>query len=198
MRLSNSGDKKSAFNWKWVLVLAVLALCPILSMIWYWQRIIQPYELTKLYGPELSAAIASFESVEGSLDAQLNPEKILSVATKEYMTMFRETSTPLTCPQCDQFWVTTSAIATDVCVLEYSGSKRGTRATVMKTGYRVDAHTYEPVQKEVSHQDRSTYHFINANGVWKIMKITDYMPAAKGQADLLEVLNENWIELGCN
>ncbi len=180
------------------LVLGIPVICLALVVIVYWQKAVRPPQLTRLYNKELSQAIAKFEAMEWSLEAQLDPGKLLSVATSEYTDRFRGWSTPLTCLQCNEFWVATSASAEDVCVLEYSDSAHVARATIKRIGYRVDAKTYAPVQKESVWQDRSTYHFVNDNGTWKIMKITNYTPAAKGQADLLEVLNENWVELGCN
>ena len=179
------------------LVLIIPAICFALVAVGYWQKVVQPPELTRLHGEELSQAIAEFEALEGSLKAQLDPDQLLSVATQDYAAMIRDTSIPLTCPQCNAFWVTTSAVAKDVCVLEYSTSKRVARATIRRIGYRVDANTHEPVQKESVWQDRSTYHFVNDNSTWKISRITDYTPEAQGQADLLEVLNEDWVEIGC-
>jgi hypothetical protein len=179
------------------LVLGILAICLALAAVGYWRKVVRPPQLTRLYSEELSQAIAKFEAVEWSIEAQLDPDKLLSVATSEYTDRFRGWSTPLNCLQCDEFWVATSASAEDVCVLEYSASIRVARATIKRIGYRVDANTYEPVQKESVWQDRSTYHFVNDNGTWKISRITDYAPVAKGQADLLEVLNEDWVEIGC-
>ncbi|MEK7784489.1 MAG: hypothetical protein AAB658_03545, partial [Chloroflexota bacterium] len=179
------------------LVLGIPVICVALAAVGYWQKVVRPPQLTRLYNEELSQAIAKFEATEWSLEAQLDPDKLLSVATSEYTDRFRSWSTPLNCSQCNEFWVATFASAEDVCVLEYSDSTRVARATIKRTGYRVDANTYEPVQKESVWQDRSTYHFVNDNGSWKISQITDYMPAAQGQADLLEVLNEHWVEIGC-
>lgn len=188
--------RMNSFNWK-LLLLGILVLCPALSAIWYWQRIVEPPRLTRLHSQELAPVIATFEATEGSLEVQLQPEKILTVATREYLLVFERINTALHCPNCDQFWVATSAEAKDVCVFEYSSSKSKVRATVIETGYRADAATYESLKSGLSRQARYTYSLIKEEGTWKISQITDYTPAAKGQADLLEVLNEEWVEIGC-
>lgn len=187
---------KKTRNWKMLLVFGFLVLCPGLCLFWYWQRIVLPSQLTRLHDQEFSSVIALFETTEGSLETQLHPEKILSVATDEYLRIFQETSTPLNCPRCDRFWVTTSAEASGICVLDYSSSKSVVRATVVRKGYLVDAVTYKPTQSEKQHTDRSTYHLIKENGLWKVASITDYAVPEKGSADPLN-LEEFWQEMGC-
>jgi hypothetical protein len=196
MRLVTLSAKRRILDRKWLLLSGLLMLCPALCAFWYWQRIIQPPMLTQLHGQEFAPVIALFEETEGGLEAQLHPEKILTVATKDYLAIFERTSTPLNCPRCDKFWVTTSAEAGGICVLDYSSSKGVVRATVVRKGYLVDAVTYKPTQSEKQHTDRSTYHLINENGVWKVARITDYAVPEKGSADPL-LLEEFWQELGC-
>lgn len=178
-------------------VLALL-LCPGLCLFLYWQKMVMPYELTHRYARELSPVIAQFEATEGSLETQLHPKSILTVATGEYAERFQRISTALGCSGCDRFWVTISAQTGGVCVLEYSPWHSVVRATRQTTGYYVDIETYEPLSDPLSRGgERSTYHLVKENGVWKVARITDYMPANKGQADLFRVLDENLDELGC-
>ena len=160
-----------------------------------------PPELTRLRAQELVPIIASFEAAELSLKSQLHPENILSVATMEYLPVFERINTALHCPRCDQFWVTTSAEAIELCVLESSSSRSTVRATAVRKGFMVDAVTYEPKQSERQMVDRSTYHLLKENGLWKVARITDWEPTSKGYhegtADVFRVLQENLEELGC-
>ncbi len=163
----------------------------------YWQRIVQPLRFTSLYADEFAPIIASFTEREGSLETQLDPEQILTVATREYLPVFEQINTALHCPECDRFWVTFSADVTALCVLGYSASQSTVRATVTEMGYTVDATTYEPLQAEAQLQDRATYHLVKQNGGWKVARITDWTPTTKGQADGIGVLQEYLAELGC-
>ncbi len=86
-----------------MLALGALLLGPGLCMIWYWQRVVMPPELTRLHAQELVPVIASFEAAELSLKSQLHPVNILSVATKEYLPVFESINTALHCAHCDQF-----------------------------------------------------------------------------------------------
>lgn len=190
---------KSTWGLRPILVLPLSALLLILATgYWYWQSFVQPPQLTRLYEKELAKVISGFEATELSLEVQLHPDKILAIATREYFENFKTIFTPINCPHCDRFWVTISAEALDLCVREYSSTQSVVRATIKRTGYLVDAVTHEPLQSEKSWQDRSTYHLVMEDKFWKVSKITGYTPAAKGEADLLEVLNENWVELGCH
>lgn len=184
-------------NWKLLLALGFLLLCPSLCMFWYWQRVVQPPRLTSLHGQEFSPVIADFAIMEGSLDVQLHPEKILAVASGEYLSVFERINSALHCPRCDQFWVTTAAQATEICVLEYSSSRSKVRVTITEEGYMADAVSYHPLKAGLSQQDRSTYHLVKEDGVWKVARITDYTLPTKGTADLLELFDEYRAELGC-
>ena len=183
--------------WRWLLLLGLLLLSPSLCLYSYWQKIVEPPILTRQHGQEFSSLIAAFEATAGGLDTQLHPDKILSVATQDYLRVFQQTSDPLNCPKCDKFWVTASAEASGICVLDYSSSESVVRATIVRHGYLVDANTYQPAESEKQHTDRSTYHFIKENGFWKVARITDYAVPEQGSADPLGL--ERYLqELGCH
>ena len=183
-------------NWKLLLALGFfLTLCSGLCMFWYWQRIVQPPRLTSLHGQEFVPIISTFEAMEYSLGVQLHPEQILSVATKEYLERHLSIAPPLNCTGCDRFWVTTSAEASRVCVLDYSVTRSIVRASVKQTGHRVSAGTYEPLSPESAYYYRSTYDLIK-EGVWKVTRVTGYVGSEKGSADPLG-FEEYFQELGC-
>lgn len=184
---------------KLIWALAAPLLCLTLGLFWYWQRVSVPPNLTREHSQEFLSVLSEFETVEGDLETQLHPERILSVATREYYVLYRNTSTPLTCPRCDQFWVTTRAEVSDVCVLEYSLTRSIVRATVRRWGNRVNAQTFESVQPGtlIELKDRSTYHLVRENGVWKITKVTDFAVFDSGSADPLG-LEVYFQELGCH
>jgi hypothetical protein len=184
-------------NWKSLLVLGALLLCPTLCIAWYWQRIVTPPRLTKLYSQEFAPVITTFEAMELSLDVQLHPEHILLVATKEYLERHLSIAPPLNCAECDRFWVTTSAEANQICVLDYSADRSVVRASVKQTGHRINAVTYEPLSPESAYYYRSTYHLIKEDGAWKVTRITDYISASKGQTDIFTLIDERLSELGC-
>lgn len=172
-------------------------LCFALCLYLYWQKFVEPPILTRNHGQEFAQLIAAFEAIEGRLDTQLHPEKILSVATQDYLVAYQRTSDPLNCPRCDTFWNTTSAAANGICVLDFSSFKSVVRATVVRRGYLVDAITHQPTQPEKQHTDRSTYHFVMENGSWKVDRTTDEAVPDQGSADPLGI-ERGLQELGCN
>jgi hypothetical protein len=180
----------------WLLPLVLFVLSLTFCLYVYWQKIVEPPILTRYHGHEFPSLIAAFETTEGSLDSQLHPEEILSVATHQYLVVFQRTSDPLNCPRCDTFWVTTSAESNGTCVLEYSSSNAVVRATVVRRGYLVDATSHHPTQSEKQHTDRSTYHFVKVNGSWKVDRITDYAVPEQGSADPFGV-QRSLQEVGC-
>ena len=194
---SHGGIRPAGKSPWWLLLFGLLLLCPGLCVYFYWQKIVEPPILTRQYSQEFPPWIAGFEATAGSLDTQLHPEKILSVATQEYLGVYQRTSDPLNCPRCDTFWITTSAEANGICVLDYSSSKSVVRASVVRRGYLVDASTHQPTQPEKQHTDRSTYYFVKENGLWKVARITDYAIPEQGSADPLGV-GRNLQELGCH
>ena len=191
-----SESVKRTRNWTVLLAFGLLALGLGLCLFWYWQRFVLPAQLTHLHSQEFLGVIAQFETTQGSLETQLHPEKILSVATDEYLRIFQDTSTPLNCQRCDQFLVITSAEASGICVIEYSPFRSVVRATVIRHGNKVDATTYELIVTGQQRTDRSTYHLVKENDVWKVTRITDYAVPEKGSADPLR-LEEFFQEMGC-
>lgn len=182
---------------KLLVLLGILLLCPGLCGIWYWQRILLPPELTRLHANELAPVIGRFEAMLFSLEVQLQPDLILSVATQEYYERHLNFHASLNCPGCGQFEITTGADATQMCVLSYSRSQAVARASVRLTTVQVDSVTYEPVGPESTSTYRSTYHLVWQDQQWKVAQVTDWTPTHKGQADGLEVLRESLSELGC-
>jgi hypothetical protein len=172
-------------------------LCLGLCGFWYWQRVLLPPELTRLHASELAPVIGRFEAMLFSLEVQLQPDLILSVATQEYYERHLSFHPSLNCPGCGQFEITTGADATQVCVLSYSQARAVARASVTLTTVQVDSVTYQPVGPTSSSIYRSTYHLVRQGEQWKVDIVTDWTPANKGQADVFEVAREYWDEVGC-
>jgi len=182
------------------LILPALGLlCAGLCAFAYWQRILLPPRLSRLYASELAPAISKFEAMEFSLEVQLQPDLILSAATGEYLEWSSNFHQSLNCPGCEQFPVTVEADATQVCVLSYSRSQAVARASIRQTTMQVDSVSYEPVAPASSSIYRSTYHLVRQDevGTWKIDRVTNWTPANKGQANFIDVAQEYLDEVGC-
>jgi hypothetical protein len=156
-----------------------------------------PPNLTRLHANELAPIISQFEAMEFSLEVQLQPERILAIATQEFYDRLLNFHPTLNCPACGQFPITTAADATQVCVLSYSRARAVARASVRLSTVQVDSVTYEPLGPASASSYRSTYHLVRQNGTLKVDRVTNWTPATKGQANVIEVAQEYLEEVGC-
>ena len=181
------------------LAIWAVLLCPGLSGFSYLYKVIWPNVLTTHFSVGFEPVIEKFETVDSGLDAQLKPELILTVATEAYYSRFTQINESIHCALCDRFWVTTSAKTGGVCVLEYSLNRSVVRASVQLTGHSVDALTLKPLQPEEQEglSFRTTYHLVRQAGAWKVDRLSGGSLGTQGEADLFQVLQEQFDELGC-
>lgn len=158
--------------WKLSLLVASLGILVFAS----WLLLLKPFQLTKLHGQEMASAIQRFREVEFAFETRLQPDLLLSVATKNYLPSYLNIIQVGMCEQCDRFWITTSAEVKGIRVIECSKTRCLVRAEVVEQGHRVNSRTHERLTSyDVANSDTATYLFVRDadSNQWLLEDILD-------------------------
>jgi hypothetical protein len=151
-----------------IVALLLLGLSlPITKSMWF----------THYHGDEMKKVIQNYRSVEFALETRLHPERILSVATNDYLPYYLELNQVEMCQLCDRFWVVSSVEVKEIQVFEYTQTSSRVWARVTSWGHRVEVSSYQRLTTyEAPLQDDATYTFIRLNslGEWKLQKVEGF------------------------
>jgi hypothetical protein len=155
----------------------VITVLLVASVTGLWALFWQPRSLTKMHGHEMTLAISQFRLVRQALTTRLEPERILTAATEEYLPKFLDFNQTGMCRQCDRFWVTETAEVRRLRVVSYSNTRAEVRAEVITWGHMVDANTHERLRPyEAPLSDIATYIFIRetSSDPWMLKDMADF------------------------